>query len=610
MKRFFSYALIAWSILIFSHIHALILLWNENISWTFLPSLLRFDFSTLSMLLLPAAFSLFTENRFLLRMTGLLQNFIIYLFTVILFLGNLELYYNGRYPGLASLQYGDEALTLFAGLVARDAGTLLLLSAILFLLPWILRRLPEPRKPRQIRSAILTLFLIIGMRGGFSAGVLRPADALGQNPAGLATNGFFVLTHSLLDRPDFSTALDEDSWQKFLKERSLPLHADYPLLRYLPGRGPGRSVFLIILESVSAQSAQRNLPALSNLQWERLPFTLAAGGRSANGIFSITTGILDRNDRSVLRSADSLTRYGSLGNILKERHIESSFYYPARIELDHLDRFLSGQGFTQVLGPDELQATEDCAAIVSVKKDLKDKLQSRKPFLALYFSVNSHHPYAGKGDISTDPYEDSVRTTDLCLADLLGELKGEALEILLTSDHTEHQNLDPIADKAVPLFRLVHSGRLPIPWQTPPVASQLDIVPTILDLLGGDFFHHALGDSLLGNNYQGTALTIGGSGHQVLGLARDREILLFWPWIEEERYRYSLLRIARPFDPTNRAAHDPDRVESLGKYLSTIYSALRRLEATNRLWPAKIPRELPSGLDRTFPQKKFASWND
>jgi len=552
-------------------------------------ALLRFDLATLAMVLWPSGLALVSGNRMLHRFLSFIQNSLIYLFPILLILSNLELYYNGRYPGLASLQYGDEAHILLRGLIERDSESLLLLASILLILPPLLSRLPAPKKVHLLPQIAVLAGLIIALRGGMAPGILRPADALKEKGPGIVTNGFFVLAHSLLDQKDFAITLDESDWQEFLKESGTSLYPEYPLLRYADGRSQKRSVFLIILESVSQTSSEVNLPRLSQLPWERLPIVLGAGGRSANGIFSITTGILDRNDRSVLRSADALTRYGTLGNILKARNLPSYFYYPARIELDHLDRFLRGQGFSEVLGPAELKASEDCAALQTVKEHLLTRLQKGEMFLSIYFSVNSHHPYLGTGLYSADPYEDSVRTTDGCLADLLTELDGQPLEVLLTSDHTEHRRLDPIADKTVPIMRFIHSGRIPVPLIKPGIASQLDLLPTILDLLGGNFFHHALGDSLLRANHRNRALTIGGSGHQVLGFAREGELFLFWPWIPEERYRYSLLRLGRPFDPTNRADQFPKKVEAMGQTLSRIYGGLRRLEATNRLWPAHLP---------------------
>ncbi|GFR90875.1 phosphoglycerol transferase [Elysia marginata] len=149
--------------------------------------------------------------------------------------------------------------------------------------------------------------------------------------------------------------------------------------------------------------------------------------------------------------------------------------------------------------------------------------QKQQPFMATLFSTSSHHPfhiprqYEGKFDKGKLPIHQTVGYTDFALRSFFNTIRDkpwfEKTLFVITADHTNqigyNEYKKPINRFAVPIIFYTPKGALS--GEDMRLAQQIDIYPTILNIIGSEKPFFSLGESLLNSDSKPFVITHNGN---------------------------------------------------------------------------------------------------
>ncbi len=509
--------------------------------------------------------------------------------------------------------------------------------------------------PLRIFAIFLSQVCIMGImslaiRGGFQDTPLRSPDAIRYGTAYLNNvplNGLFTVSRDAEDRSDFVRFYDPAENVAAVRTLLDPrpnafLSDEYPLLRRMPprrlaGERKAPNIVLVILESFTAKylathgGDPRIAPNFERLSRDGLYFErfMASGGRSANGLFCMFAGLPDRANRTILRSNEAQNRMGGLARILRDNHeYRTIFVHGGDLRFDSLDRMLPHLGFETAVGWREMEADRAGLGLneddrrtswgfldhvsFRVAETLIDDAAKRddgRPFFATVFTLNTHHPYlVPNGDErifdAAQPQHDflnSYHATDKALGAFLDKLRTKSYYnntiFVFTADHAHHAQLNYLEDRHIPLL-IYAPGRndARLRGRRTDLASQLDLLPTIFGLAGGDGVYAAMGRDLLHEDTPSPhAYYAGGSGTGAIGWIQGELMLMQWIGAENR----ILLTARHPADVSDLFPEHPDIGAAFVERSRHFHQFARYLEQNNRIWPPASTGE--SDLQTTQP---------
>ncbi|HRI12849.1 MAG TPA: sulfatase-like hydrolase/transferase [Verrucomicrobiota bacterium] len=210
----------------------------------------------------------------------------------------------------------------------------------------------------------------------------------------------------------------------------------------------------------------------------------------------------------------------------------TAYLHNGSLAFEQADVFMRGHGFRELAGADDLMARfpeakieggwgvpdeflmRHCADWVARQENL------RQPGFATLFTMTNHHPFEVPAGFATPAFhfpgnpekEMFLRTfyySDHCLGLLLRLLRERGLEqkcvFFILGDTAqplgEHDSWavqTGLFEENLKIPLLIHApGYLRAPAVIDEPASQVDLLPTCLDLFGEPFAHHAVGTSLI-----------------------------------------------------------------------------------------------------------------
>jgi len=269
-----------------------------------------------------------------------------------------------------------------------------------------------------------------------------------------------------------------------------------------------RSVVIFVLESFSNEylvPGHRNkapTPFLDSLMKKSIVFTnaYANGTTSAYGLMSILGGIPPFMDEPYFSSIYGQNRIRGIGSLMRDAGYSTSFFYGA--EDDHY-------GFRKnmtLLGIDQYHSMEDYPGddfdghwgiydepfFDYVAAELKS---GSDPVFATIFNISTHFPYMvpmeyqsvlPKGNL---PSHQSIAYTDLALQGFFNQIQTDpdlsSGIFVFVADHwakmREMEDKSAVGIYRIPMF--IYDPLQPTGSQAHHIAQQVDVVPTILDML-------------------------------------------------------------------------------------------------------------------------------
>jgi len=360
------------------------------------------------------------------------------------------------------------------------------------------------------RSILLIIILgigIIGLRGGLQLKPINLIDAgkmvtYKQIPLLLNTPFSIIVTQG-------KQSLEIKTWQSQEEADAFfnPIH-NYHKQENTFNK---KNVILIILESFSADkvgyfnpSAKSLTPNLDSILNHSLTYKgLANGKKSIEGVPAILSSIPSLMQQPFLISSYASNHFSSLASILKEEDYSSAFFHGGKNGTMNLDSYALQAGFESYFGMDEYPNKEDYDGSWGIWDHsfypfFKSKIGLLKePFIASFFSLSSHHPYAIPEEYQDlfshlEPIDASIAYADFALAQFFSSVRKEAWFMntlfVITADHTA-QNSSTIDSTGmiyfeIPIVFYSAQDSLISKIKHRKLAQQIDILPSVLDYIG------------------------------------------------------------------------------------------------------------------------------
>ena len=374
-------------------------------------------------------------------------------------------------------------------------------------------------------------FCIAGMRGGFTTAV-RPitisnANQYVQRPsdAALVLNTPFSLIRSIGKNVFVVPSYFSD--EKELTSIYSPIHQSSTLNSQLSTK----NVVILIVESFGREyigALNKNLeggkykgytPYVDALISKSTTFkySFCNGRKSIDGMPSILSSIPMFVEPFIL-TPSSMNDYTGLAGILGAEGYETAFFHGAQNGSMGFQAFAQKTGFQKYYGRteyEEAKGTDDFDGTWAIWDEpflqyyAEEMGQMKQPFMTAVFTASSHHPYAVPEQYKEIYPEEGIamhkciRYTDMAIGKFFETCSKQSwfrnTIFVLTSDHT---NMSDHAEYQTDLGGfcspiIIYDPSNPIGEVQDKIAQQIDILPTILDLLGYNKPYFGFGIDLL-----------------------------------------------------------------------------------------------------------------
>ncbi len=546
------------------------------------PIGLRMDIIMITYLaVLPTILILFLPDNWLKKVQGFIRYFLISGVVIFLFMElatpNFLIQYDTR-PNRLFVEYlmypkevGSMLLKSFGVYILI---TVIIMSIVIYLLnkfskKWF--RIRETSfKTKLLYSPLVVFLLFFGARSSLTTP--RPVNASNaifssdQFTNSLALNSTYTVAfaiYSLKNEENVSEMygrMDKEEALKRVKKymnATAFSNAEIPLLhKQFSSSKRERPYNLVIFlqESLGAEyvGCLGGLPLTPNidkLAKEGMLFTnlIATGTRSVRGIEAVTTGFLPTPSRSVVKLGKSQHGFFSLADLLGREGYATSFVYGGMGNFDNMAAFFNGNGFQEIVDETDYEDGEYAfKGIWGVSdEDLVKKANTLyssygdKPFFSLLFSTSNHEPFEfpdGRIELYEQPkntVHNAIKYADYAIGEFFKLAKNEDYYkntvFIVIADHntrTFGENLVPIHKFHIPALIIAPGVEKGITYEK--LCSQIDMPPTLLDMIGMDVETPMVGRDLLQlpDSIAGRAMM---QFHEINAFRVDDEVLIMQP---------------------------------------------------------------------------------
>ena len=473
------------------------------------------------------------------------------------------------------------------------------------------------RLRRGAATVVALVLLVFAARGGVAGEPLRWGDAFfSETPFAnhLALNGIFTLGRSVWDtiyskhsfwvsRQQEAEALATTSEMLRLPDETPLAVPDYPLLRR-PGAAPAgqwrpKNVVVILMESFAgrycgALGDNHGLtPEFDRLASDGVLFTraFANGTHTHQGVYATLTSFPNLPGYEFLmKMMEASQEFSGLPTQLNHHDYQSVFLYNGLFSWDNKEGFFRNHGIDRFIGRDDypdpvfrdpVWGVSDLDVFRRANREFRE-MSGHKPFLGVILTLSNHAPFNLPDPlpfpriVTGDHLEgrfNGMRYADWALGEFFREASREAYFkdtlFVITGDHgfAVPPNITPMALARFNVPLLFYApGHLP-PERRDTVASQVDIGPSVMGLLGLDDPTQAWGRNLFSPALRdpGFAVIKPSGSEEVVALIEGDRILIRDPKSPAQLYRYTLT-VPRA-EAAAETVVDPERTRQMEKRL-------------------------------------------
>ncbi len=412
-----------------------------------------------------------------------------------------------------------------------------LISSYVFIMKLALQRLNSVpdlivTNPRKLIYSICTFFLLfVALRGRVDSPIKISHSFFCYSPFynQLGLNPVFSLMKSLAESQKINL-MDEATAFKIVQE-TLHIHSDValssPIARRQEASGSANkvNVVMVIMESMSANklghfgNPDGLTPFLDSLALQAYCFEnfYAAGRHTYNGIFSSLYAYPAILAEHPMSSPD-VKQYTGLPFMLQKAGYETIFFTTHDPSFDNMGTFLSTNSFHQIISQNNYDKNKIQSAfgvpdhvMFHYAVDTLDQLAKTKvPFFAGFMTVSDHAPYIIPKRISFQPKNNDiskqiVEYADWSLRDFFDRCKQKEwfkhTLFIFVADHgcvmgDTHYDI-PLSYHHIPLMMYSADSSILKPTSIKEFGSQIDIFPTVMDMLHIPFVNNTFGVDLL-----------------------------------------------------------------------------------------------------------------
>ena len=322
-----------------------------------------------------------------------------------------------------------------------------------------------------------------------------------------------------------------------------------------------KNVVLISVESLSAEylgtygNKQNLTPVIDQLAKESLVFDrfFATGTRTVRGLDALSIAIPPIPGQAVVHRPDN-EHLATIGEFLEAQNYSTFFIYGGYGVFDNMNAYFKGNDYKVIdrtdfdkstIQAENVWGVDDESLFENSIKVFDDNVKSDKPFFAHIMTTSNHRPFtfpANKIDLPQGKREGAVKYTDYAIGQFIAKAKTKPwfkdTLFVIVADHCASvagKTKLPVAKYHIPLFFYApdllpagHYGR---------IASQIDIVPTLLDVLGAKGEDHFYGQSMFEAAAEKQPERAFISNYQQLGYYKNDTLIALSPKQKAEAYK-------------------------------------------------------------------------
>jgi len=270
-----------------------------------------------------------------------------------------------------------------------------------------------------------------------------------------------------------------------------------------------QNVVMISIESLSASflgayGATSGLtPNMDQLAREGMKFerVFATGTRTVRGLEALSLGTPPVPGQAIVRRPNN-EHLTTVGEVLESQGYSTFFFYGGYGYFDNMNAYYSGNDYTVVDRtdfPEESIIFENAWGVAdevlfdNTFATLDKEFQQNRPFFAQIMTTSNHRPYtypSGRIDIpSPGGRAGGVKYTDYAIGKFIRDAKTKPwfkdTLFVIVADHCASvagKSKLPMENYHIPL--IFYAPALLKPSTYAPIVSQIDIAPTLIDVLG------------------------------------------------------------------------------------------------------------------------------
>lgn len=319
---------------------------------------------------------------------------------------------------------------------------------------------------------------------------------------------------------DTNTMLDEIRQWPWLSNHKF-LAPELPTLHFQQAavsREKPLNIVIILQESMGATFVESLggvpvTPELEKLKNEGLWFEnlYATGTRSVRGIEAVVAGFMPTPAQSVVKLSGSQRDFSTIASVVKKAGYSTSFIYGGEAHFDNMRSFFTGNGFDRIIDASEIKNPVFTGSWGASDEDLFNKTHETlmqyqaegKPFLSLIFTSTNHEPFEFPEnritlyDADKATANNAVKYADWAMGQFFERAKASPYWkntlFLVVADH----DIRVYGNELVPVDKFKIPGLIlgadVKPARIAPIASQIDLAPTLLSLAGLSSCHPMIG---------------------------------------------------------------------------------------------------------------------
>lgn len=322
-----------------------------------------------------------------------------------------------------------------------------------------------------------------------------------------------------------------------------------------------KNIVLISVESLSASyvgaygNNEKLTPYLDKLAKQGLQFDkiFATGTRTVRGLDALTIAIPPIPGQAIVRRPNN-EHLATIGEMLEVQGYSTYFIYGGYGYFDNMNAYYQSNDYKVVdrtdfdkktIQHENVWGVDDESLFDNALIQMDTSTQTGKPFFAQIMTTSNHRPFtfpAGKIDLPQGKRDGAVKYTDYAIGLFIEKAKTKPwfkdTLFVIVADHCASvagKTKLPVAKYHIPL--IFYAPDLLPAGHYSRMASQIDIVPTLLDVLGAKGDDHFFGQSFFEEASDQIAPRAFISNYQELGYYKNDTLIVLSPKQKVEAYK-------------------------------------------------------------------------
>lgn len=324
-----------------------------------------------------------------------------------------------------------------------------------------------------------------------------------------------------------------------------------------------KNIVLITVESLSANylgvygNHDGITPYLDGVAKEGLMFDrlYATGTRTVRGLEALSLGTPPIPGQAIIRRPNN-QHLSTVGEYLEAQRVSTAFIYGGYGYFDNMNAYFKSNDYKifdrtdfdpKTVVMENVWGVADESLFANTLNYVDQLNQKKSPFFIQVMTTSNHRPYTfpeGRIDLPSGNRKSAVKYTDYAIGRFIEEAKTKTwfddTLFIIVADHCASvagKTKLPVAKYHIPMIfygpQIVRKGNFK------PLISQIDIPPTLIDILGYKGADHFFGDNFFKREGQHQRAFI--SNYQSLGYYKNDQLVILLPKNKVETYQINPL---------------------------------------------------------------------